>query len=146
MSRGEADRELGERLLQIYDEIKTHPRRKGGGYDVCESVTGVLLDTADGMDVVSFSLEARRYTFRCADFFISGLDGGLRSARLGLFDQHGRQLFGGTAPGEVEVLAPGAWVEDFLRLHQQIAALIRKRMMRDPYGLERLVADGTDEE
>jgi hypothetical protein len=60
MSRGGTAHELGDRLLQIYDEVKAHPFRERHGYDVCESVSHVLLDTADGMDVVSFSLDARR--------------------------------------------------------------------------------------
>ena len=138
MAHDTTARALGDRLLQIYDEIKTHPLREQHGYEVCESVSRVRLETAAGMDVVSFSLANGRYTFRCADFFISGLGGGLRSARLGLLDEHGRLLFGGTVPGgAVEVLTPGPWVEEFLRLHQQIAGLVRKRAIRDPYDLER---------
>ena len=149
MSRSGSDRELGDRLLQIYDEVKSHPLRKRRGHEVCESVSDVLLGTARGADVVSFSVDAKRYTFRCFDFFISGLGGGLCSVRLGLFDEHGRQLFGGTIPGgEIEVLNPGEWVEDFTRLHQRIAALIRERRIRDPYGLENLdaVVEGKTEE
>jgi hypothetical protein len=43
MPRGETAHEVGERLLQIYDEIKAHPLREQHGYDVCESASGVLL-------------------------------------------------------------------------------------------------------
>ncbi|MGH7425279.1 MAG: hypothetical protein ACREJP_03840, partial [Candidatus Methylomirabilales bacterium] len=41
-----------------------------------ESVSDVLLGSPNGMDTVSFSIDAKRYTFRCFDFFISGLGGG----------------------------------------------------------------------
>ena len=126
MPRGATAHELGDRLLQIYDEIKAYPLREQHGY-------GGL-----GAREPRAARDERRDGRRV--LFISGLDGGLRSAQLGLFDQHGHLLFSGTVPGgEVEVLGPGEWVEEFLRLHRQIAGFLRQRLIRDPYGLERQV-------
>jgi len=122
---------LGEQVLQIYDELRSYPLLKKRGYETCELLGDVLVDSRSG--TASFRLNAKRYTFRCFDFFISGLAGGLRSVRLGLFDQDGKQLFDGTLPGHFEVFHSDEWVADFTALHSQIVLLVGKRRIRDPY-------------
>jgi hypothetical protein len=140
------DPALGEKLVQMFDELKRYPRRLRRGFDNPEGVSDVQVDTADGMDLVSFRVGGNRYTLRCADVFISSHHGDLRSARLGLFDEQGHQLFGGTVPeGGIEVLNAGAWVAELLGLHQRIGDFVRKRMIRDPYGLERVEESERDE-
>jgi hypothetical protein len=73
VSSGENDGVLGDKLLQIFDEFNSHRIGGSRGRDVYAGVSDLLFRTDRGADVVSFDFASKRYTFRCFDFFISGL-------------------------------------------------------------------------
>ena len=121
----------------MYDELRRHPLRLRYGHVVCDRVTDVGLGREGVADVVSFTYDGRRYTFKGLDLSIDGRHGCDRSVRLGIFDAEGRLLFLAMLPaGVAETCEPGPWREDLARLHRVMAAVMDRRRRIENYGID----------